>query len=1330
MPRFLLLSIVFLFSVLSYGQHRFIENKGQWNENVQFKTEIAGGNLYLENGKLTFDRYDTETVSKVFAAHRGETPIPPPKKLDCHSYQMNFVGANDILPEGYKPFITKYAYYLRGRSGKNAKAYEEIFYSKLYEGIDLKIHSKANLKYDFIVKEGADPSQIKILYDGVKPRLKGDGTLELNTTVGKVMESEPFAYQIINGLITRVECSYRLENNTVFFELGEYAADQELIIDPELIFSTYSGSLSDNFGYSATFDQEGHLFSGSTSFGTGYPVTTGAYQADWAGGTGAGSLAGTDIALSKFNLEGTDLEYSTYLGGGGDELPHSLITDSLGRLFVLGTTGSDDYPTSIDAFQSDFQGGAPTVLGGVGISYNQGADIVLSALSANGQDLFASTFIGGTENDGTNTATALKYNYADEVRGEIEIDDDGNILVGSCTFSNDFPTTSDAIQPNLIGNQDGVFFLLNPDMTDLLASTYIGGSGADAIYSISFSENTGVTLGGGTTSQDLPIPVDAFRPNFSGGQADGFVITIDEFATTVISGTYFGTNSYDQVYFVDRDEAGLVYLFGQTESETTELLFNAAYGQVGRGMFISKLSQNLQGADFSTTFGNEVGVPPLSPVAFAVDLCNRIYISGWGGLPTNNQGTTTGLEVTEDAFQSTTDGRDFYFLVLEDDANALTFASFYGGSTSGEHVDGGTSRFDRTGKIYQAVCAGCGGNNDFPIAPPNALSPLNNSPNCNLGVAKIDFDLPLIFADFEGQGGCLPNPISFENTSDTFSGSDASYQWFFPNGDIIEQENVTYLFDEPGEYEVQLVANDPQACNLTDTLTQIITVYSQLILEIPDSIVSCDESTFTIQAVTNGTATSFTWAEDEELNNIILQGPTDSTLTITVTEPMSVFLEVDNGLCTDLREVFLAPQIELSLSVGDTLLCNTNEFEISLATNYPNAEIVWMPDELITDGQGSETVIFNTASSLNIAVTLTNEFGCTSSVESQIESFEIELSVPDDTLACFNDPLTLIANSSGTAESFIWSDISDFSNVLNPPGDSSITVTPGATGLYYIRVENNGCIIESTVTVSLLEAATTLSALQYICQGDTARLFVSNDFQNNQLTHEWEPEELIISGMGTASIEAIIDEPTTFTVVSSTEFNCSVENSLTIFTSPLGALDINALAEPTVLTLGESSQLSVFPNSSEYFYLWEPPIYLDNQNLNDPLSTPEESIFYTVTITDANDNGLCQKTDSVLIQIFESFCGSPNIFVPNAFTPNGDGENDVVLVRGGGISDLTFSIFNRWGEEVFTTDDQSLGWDGTYKGDPAEPAVFVYQLRAVCDDGDTYFEKGNITLIR
>ena len=123
------------------------------------------------------------------------------------------------------------------------------------------------------------------------------------------------------------------------------------------------------------------------------------------------------------------------------------------------------------------------------------------------------------------------------------------------------------------------------------------------------------------------------------------------------------------------------------------------------------------------------------------------------------------MPISSDAFQSTTDGSDFYIMVLEDDASGLVYGSYLGSSSSTEHVDGGTSRFDRKGKIYQAVCAGCGNNSDLPIYPTNVVSATNNS-SCNLGVFKMEFDLPFVLADFETPPiGCEPQTHQFNNTS-------------------------------------------------------------------------------------------------------------------------------------------------------------------------------------------------------------------------------------------------------------------------------------------------------------------------------------------------------------------------------------------------------------------------------------------------------------------------------------------------------------------------------------------------------------------------------------
>ena len=167
-----------------------------------------------------------------------------------------------------------------------------------------------------------------------------------------------------------------------------------------------------------------------------------------------------------------------------------------------------------------------------------------------------------------------------------------------------------------------------------------------------------------------------------------------------------------------------------------------------------------------------------------------MYLSGWGG-GTNNFNTcnntsfTTGMPVTFDAFQSTTDGSDHYIMVLEDDVSNIVYGSFFGGPTAQEHVDGGTSRFDRKGKVYQAMCSGCGFNSDMPIYPANAVSPTNNN-SCNLGVFKMDFDLPVVVADFETPPiGCAPYTYTFINTS--LSQDYTSWEWDF--GDSVGTSN-------------------------------------------------------------------------------------------------------------------------------------------------------------------------------------------------------------------------------------------------------------------------------------------------------------------------------------------------------------------------------------------------------------------------------------------------------------------------------------------------------------------------------------------------------------
>ena len=292
------------------------------------------------------------------------------------------------------------------------------------------------LKYELHLQPNARVKDIKIEYDGLESINILDGDLICNTSFSTTIEHKPFSYQIVDGKLIEVKCHYRLKNNTISFVFPNgYDKSKKLIIDPTLEFSTFSGSFANNFGYTATYDDFGFLYSGSTVFGSGYPTTTGAFQISFSSGT-------VDIGITKYDTTGTQMIYSTYLGGDSDELPHSMVVNSSNELFIFGTTSSLNFPTTNGAYQTIFNGGTYYGVGGLGVTFNNGSDIFVSKLSASGGSLLSSTYIGGSENDGLNIHVPINKNYADEVRGEIDIDKNNNVYIATCTKSADFPVTN------------------------------------------------------------------------------------------------------------------------------------------------------------------------------------------------------------------------------------------------------------------------------------------------------------------------------------------------------------------------------------------------------------------------------------------------------------------------------------------------------------------------------------------------------------------------------------------------------------------------------------------------------------------------------------------------------------------------------------------------------------------------------------------------------------------------------------------------------------------------------------------------------------------------
>ena len=283
------------------------------------------------------------------------------------------------------------------------------------------------------------------------------------------------------------------------------------------------------------------MYVGGIVFDIGYPVTLGAFQNSYNGGTGIG-YPGTDVSISKFSDDGTQLIYSTYLGGSGNENPHSIICNQNSELYVFGSTSSPNLPVLANSYDNSFNLGI-TFQNSV-MDYVNGTDAFVVKFNSTGNGLIGSTYIGGSGNDAVNLSPNLKKNYADEFRGEIIVDNNDNCWVTTTTLSNDFPTIG-GVQNSNNGMQDAVAFKLNTDLSSLLWSTYYGGSADDAGYSIQLNSLNEPIVTGGTISNDLITSANSINPSSSGAQ-EGFIVKYNSSGNTISAATYIGTPFYDQ----------------------------------------------------------------------------------------------------------------------------------------------------------------------------------------------------------------------------------------------------------------------------------------------------------------------------------------------------------------------------------------------------------------------------------------------------------------------------------------------------------------------------------------------------------------------------------------------------------------------------------------------------------------------------------------------------------------------------------------------------------------------------------------------------------------
>lgn len=655
----------------------FVPNAGQTNPMVRFMAHSPAGRFF----------FTPTTVVLALTAPRLPDPPDPadpfaiPERPDPPSaLRMRFLGARPETTLTGIHQLDGTANYLIGEDPEQWRSrlptFAAIVYQSLYNGIDLRYEGgEGRLKSAYLVAAGADPSRIRWRYEGATH-------VQIDPTTGDLMitipiapqagggqhilrEHAPVAWQVINGQQIMVTAGYAMaQNGSIGLNLGAFDASQPLIIDPTLAYSTYLGGSSFDWGQDIAMDNAGHVFVTGWTYSTDFPTEV-PWQPD---------LIGSYYAyVTKLSIDGSALEFSTYLGSKAFDGGYSVALDRAGNVVVSGRTMSSDFPLAYSPFQPQLNGLS---------------DAFVVRLSGDGASLLHGTFLGGSSHDqGLSVA--------------VDQGQTGAIYLTGNTNSSNFPTV-DAWDGSLGGFADAFVAKLSAKLDSLSYSTYLGGSSADCGYGIAVNDQGDAYIAGATQSNGfLPNPLYPFR----GGPDDGFVIKLSSAGSPVYS-TYLGGALHDHASGIAADSDGAVYVVGETISIDFPVANALQAAHAGASdAFLTKLNPAGSALTFSTYLGGSFYDDGFG---VALDFVGNIYVAG--------RTYSTDFPLV-DAMQSTIVGEDDAFVAkLTSDGSVLTYSTLLGGSNSDPPY---TVAVDNA---CNAAITGFTLSQDYPISP-NAVQP-------------------------------------------------------------------------------------------------------------------------------------------------------------------------------------------------------------------------------------------------------------------------------------------------------------------------------------------------------------------------------------------------------------------------------------------------------------------------------------------------------------------------------------------------------------------------------------------------------------------------------
>lgn len=1160
----------------------FVENKGQWNVSAKYKAIIPGGEMYITKNGFMYNFYSTKDLDRIHSYTCGENSSKGAnvdnEVVNMHAYAVNFAGANTSSTLSYSGVEKSESYvnYFIGNDASkwasNVSMYSQVTVKNIYQNIDLQVYTSDNsrtVKYDVVVKPNTDPSQVQLAFDGVAPKLNSKGEIVIKTSVNEVIESAPFTYQIINGKKVEVASKYVLKAGKIGFEFPKgFNTAYDLVIDPSLVFYTYSGGLNFSYySYTSGYDADGNMIVAGDAWGAGWPTSTGAYQITYGGGS-------HETCIMKLAGNGTNMIWATYYGGSSWDLPHSVWVDDNQDVYIGGTTQSGNLPMHAQAYDN--------TLGGTW-------DVYVCKLNSTGTQLLGSTFLGGSGIEGqqfTWTTTNVTSTNNGSVNTPVQIykDKAGSVWIISNSASTDYPVTASAQYATNAGGIDGTITKMNNNLTSILYSTYFGGSLSDGFNSMVEQSDGTMVMAGITYSSNLPN-ANGLQTASGGGQ-DGFVLRINPVNNLITNLTYLGTTATDHAVGLQVDCGNNVFVLGRTAGAypVSPGVWNVPTGAA----IIDKLSPTLGARLLSTRVANPTGTA-FVPSSFMVDLCGRIYVGGFSA--------TAGLYTTADAYQ--TAHKSFYLIALEANFTDIVYASYFG-ATTGDHNHIGSHRLDPKGFFYHTVC----NYDQFTPINPAVYQPSKLTGSLNQDILSFKFDFDAANLDATTQSGYA----GYGTIPHAVRGCKSAFINYSRNGDTTV----------PMVLKFNIVTGTPDmAINGID--------YQQ----ISDSIIfNAHERTKAL-----------------EIKPLLVPNMP--------TGPKMVIIEAlnpcgcDGAIGDPIRRdtVFIQDSIRVSIENPLPAYCPGTQISITADVDA-GLNFSWFPVE------------FNNGS-LTINPTLLTT-----------RTYTITATQPGAPATC-------------------------------PPSSKSFTALVEQYPQIHMSTDTTVCILDS-IAIPVVVGPDSVNYLYNWSPGTGLR---ATNLQTNYFKMPPGVYNYLIT-------------------VTTPLANCQSTHNLTINVRP--PFKLSNVTPPSgtevdyMKTVGMSADGAIL-------YTWFPLDKFVDPTLQNPTTLPvEEPGTYYVTGIDQYG---CRDTAELFLNV--KFPYDP--VMPNAFTPNGDGKNDVFKIPNGKFQRIhRFEVYNRWGKRVFNTVDPLSGWNGTDQDNKklCEQGVYMYVITVELPNKEIKTYKGDVTLIR